>query len=670
MFGFRTIIFLALSFVFFAAQAQTTMEMNNSVNNGGRPISPNNRTTGADSGLQKRNSLGDSITISYRYFDSSRIIRLDSNLLHLQSAVSVPYNYLYLGNIGSAARPILFTPRMTPGFDAGFHAYDAYLYTVKDTKFYQTTTPYTELGYIIGPMTEQTIHLLHTQNLKPTWNVSFEYRLIASPGTFKNMANIHHNIRIATGFQTKNRHYSGNFIYINNKIAAGENGGVINDALLNNPLYSDRSVIPTKLGGDPVFNSNFFSSGTISTGAHYNQSLIFFRQQYDLGQKDSIVTDSNVVRFFYPRFRVQHNMSINSSTYSFAVNDNYSTDSIIKYYNYNAFSRKPVFKDAWKEFTNEFALIVFPEKENQNQFLKAGTAYEQLTGTLDNTNLQIYNLYLLGEYRNRTRNKKWDINANGKLYLSGYNAGDYTAQVQLQTYLGQRFGTVQLGFQNTNHAPSFVYDSRSSFPLLGSSLTNKENITHIYGSIIEQKLQLLLKADYYAIANYTYWNGYYTAVQAGGLVNVLRIGAEKKFRLSKHWNLYSELYFQQSTSNTINLPAVFTHHTLAYEGNFFTNLYLATGLELRYFSNFKADDYSPLTGQFFRQGDASISNRPDVAAFFHFRIKSFNMFLRAENLNTFSVKPQVGFLSNNFAAPTYPTPGFLLRYGIKWRFVN
>ncbi len=662
--GFRNLFFVVMVLVFCAAKAQTT-----SLGNNGRPVGPNNKTTGADSGLQKRNSLADSITISFRYFDSSRANRLDSNLVNLSKLVPTPYDYLYLSNLGSAARPILFTPRLTPGFDAGFHSYDAYMYTLKDTKFYQTTKPYTELGYILGPLGEQTINLLHTQNLKPTWNVSFEYRFIAAPGTFKNVANTHHNIRLASAFTTKNRHYSGNFVLISNKITAGENGGITNDSLLNSSTYSDRFNIPTRLGGDAAYNANFFSTGGSSiTGAHYNQTFFYFRHQYDFGQKDSIITDSNVVRFFYPRFRIQHNMTISGSTYSFE--DANSTDSIATYYNYNGFTTNLVFKDVWKDFTNEFALIAFPEKENQNQYLKAGAAYQQLTGTLDNTNLQIYNLYLLGEYRNRTRNRKWDINANGKLYLSGYNAGDYTAQIQLQANLGGRLGSVELGFQNTNQSPSFVFDSRSSFPLLGSSLTNKENITHIYGQIAEPKLDLQLKADYYAIANYTYWTGYYTAAQASGLVNVLRVGAEKRFKLTKHWNLYSELYVQQATGNEINLPTIFTHQTIAYEGNFFYNLFLSTGLDIRYFSPFKADNYSPLTGQFFLQDNVQINNRPDIAAFLHFRIKSFNAFIRVENLNTFSLSPLAGFYHNNFAAPNYPTPGQFIRFGIKWRFIN
>jgi hypothetical protein len=105
---------------------------NNSGSNNGRPAGPNSRTSGGDS-LAHRSGLEDSITISYKLFDSSRTRYLDSNVLNINTMVTVPFDHLYLGNLGSASRPIIFSPRMAAGFDAGFHAYDAYLFKLNET---------------------------------------------------------------------------------------------------------------------------------------------------------------------------------------------------------------------------------------------------------------------------------------------------------------------------------------------------------------------------------------------------------------------------------------------------------------------------------------------------------------------------------------------------------
>ena len=41
-----------------------------------------------------------------------------------------------------------------------------------------------------------------------------------------------------------------------------------------------------------------------------------------------------------------------------------------------------------------------------------------------------------------------------------------------------------------------------------------------------------------------------------------------------------------------------------------------------------------------------------------------------ENLNTANFSNGLGFVDNNFAAPHYPTQGLMIRFGIRWWFVN
>ena len=110
---------------------------------------------------------------------------------------------------------------------------------------------------------------------------------------------------------------------------------------------------------------------------------------------------------------------------------------------------------------------------------------------------------------------------------------------------------------------------------------------------------------------------------------------------------------------------------LAFEGNFFKNLNISTGLEVRYHTPYKADNYAPVLGQFFYQDTATINNRPEINAFLHFRIRSFKGFIRVENLNTFKVGDKgVQFTNNNLATPNYAYPGLVTRFGIYWSFVN
>ncbi|MVC24915.1 hypothetical protein D6V10_21120, partial [Vibrio cholerae] len=61
-----------------------------------------------------------------------------------------PATWINMGNLGAAARNLVFTPRMLSGWDPGWHAYDLYVFTTDETKFFNTTKPYTELGYMLA----------------------------------------------------------------------------------------------------------------------------------------------------------------------------------------------------------------------------------------------------------------------------------------------------------------------------------------------------------------------------------------------------------------------------------------------------------------------------------------------------------------------------------------
>ena len=95
----------------------------------------------SDDKLQHRNPLEDSITISYRYFDSSRNHLLDSSISDFFLRYPVPMRYIDLGNLGKASKALLFSQFMEPGVEGGFQAYEVYRYKLKERRFFTTTRP-------------------------------------------------------------------------------------------------------------------------------------------------------------------------------------------------------------------------------------------------------------------------------------------------------------------------------------------------------------------------------------------------------------------------------------------------------------------------------------------------------------------------------------------------
>lgn len=621
-------------------------------------------------GFEHRNDLKDSISITYKYLDSTNKRTIDSSVNDFDKYYSVPSSYQYLGNNGAAAFPLIFQPFTKAGWDAGFHAYDVYRFTLEDSKFYKTTKPFSMLGYQLASGKEQMIKVMHTQNPRPNLNVGFDYRLITAPGFFINQNTNHNNFRLYGNYQGKRKRYNSYLVLVGNKIRASENGGIKADSLLLDPNKKDRFSLHVNLGDVTNYKRNPFVT-TITTGNTYRDFTFFFRQSYDLGKKDSIeINDSTTDYLFYPKLRIQH--SFNYSTYIYTYND-VNADSTVYQNWYDTTLKKAAdtfsLREKWTVLSNDLSLLQFPDTKNSSQFILLGATLRNIKREFGSGTSNFHNVMLHGEYRNRTRNKLWDVLLKGEFYLNGLNAGDYNAYGTLSRYLNKRFGNISLFFQNVNRTPSFIFDNRSAFNLGNTNNYNKENITSFGATATNPFISIGFKD--HLITNYSYFYNYYKTAQYSKVINLIQVFASKKIKISKRWNWYVEAVLQQTDGGApIKVPFLFTRNRLAYEGRFYKNLNISAGLEARYYTAYKANNYSPVMGQFVTQDTSTIRNLPDIAAFVHFRIKGFTLYFRGENLNTVSFANGFGFINNNFAAPHYPTQGFMIRFGVQWWFVN
>lgn len=625
--------------------------------------------------FEKRNFADDTAAIRYRYLDSARYRALDSSISDFFDRTPMKPEYVNLGNNGTATRSLMFRPNMKAGWDHGFHAFDPFLFSVNDTRFMVTDKPYTELTYLLGSKAEQTIGVLHTQNIKPDWNAGIQYRLINAPGFFSSQNTNHKNIRFHSNFTSKNKRYNAFFVAISNGIQASENGGIISDTFLlnSNTVYNDFFNIPTRIAKVPNVRRDFFNV-KLNTGNKYSNGQFLFRQQYDVGKKDSVVTDSTVNRFFLPRFRFEHTIQFNSYAFTFLDNQvvldspyfrefydlNITTDSV------------PIkFKDKWSELSNDFSVVQFPDPTNPLQFLKVGATLFNYSGSFSNGNDKFSNVMLHGEYRNRTKNRKWDLLLKGSFYSVGRSIGNYDVQASIRSFLGGRWGYVEIGAQNVNRDPSYLFLRKTSFPVLLKNDLNDENTFHLYASTYNPLLKLRLAADYYLLSNYVYVSDFYKVNQEAAIFNLLRLGLNKEFKIAKNWKWYLDAYLQTITGNPpVNVPLLYARSRFAYEGKLFTNLRLSTGIDVRYNTPYASPGYSPVLGQFYFQDQENIVIRPDIATYVNFKIRNFTGFTRLENLNSLTFTNGFGFKNSNVPTHLYPMPGLLLRIGFFWVMIN
>jgi hypothetical protein len=656
-------------------QAQMPGMMRRMQNMGGsgggvRPAS----SGGSDSlSFEKRNFAADSVNAQFKYLDTAKYLTFDSSISDFYKRVPLKPWLANIGYNGNPTRSLLFNPMRGIGWDGGFHVLDPFAFTIQESRFMNTTKAYTELGYLVGSKAEQQISVLHTQNISPDWNAVAQYRLITAPGTFNSQNSSHNNIRINSDYTSKNRRYHAYLIILSNALQSSENGGIKDPAFLvnENPAYNDRFNVPTNLAPSIYSSRNFFKVNLL-TGNRYTIRSLLYRHQFDFGKKDSTVTDSNVISYYLPRLRLEHTIEFSSNNYDYLdVQPNGAATFYSTHYGISdlpdtvSFSMKnPVFK-------NDFSIIQFPNANNLLQFFKAGASLMQYRNLSGVYNDPFANILLHGEYRNLTRNKKWDMLLYCEFITAGRDIGNYVVKAHLQRSLGAEVGNLQIGFENTNRTPSYIYKHPTAFPLRYNAALADENISNLNGVLYLKNINAFLQFNYFLVSNYTYLKNFTDVDQYGTAFQLLRGGLMKEIRLYRNFKWSTELFVQSIPSNTpIHLPSFFTRNRIGYEGKPFRNLILASGVEIRYHSAYYADGYSPLNGQFFYQTAEKINNRPDIHIYNNLRIRSFTGFVRLENLNTASRQYGFGFKQNNFAAPLYPTPGLVFRLGVFWNFVN
>ncbi|MGX5817598.1 putative porin [Chitinophaga lutea] len=612
----------------------------------------------------------DTLTIRYRYLGEPTDFMIDSSIADFtRNYLGVPGSWITLGNNGNAARNLIFTPRMTPGFDAGFHAYDVYGYNHENAQFFNTNRPYSELGYLIGSKQEQMINLMHTQNRGQKFNFHFAYRKINSQGFFRNQATNHDNYKVTANYNSQNKRYHIFVSYYLNKLNGGENGGIVDTVSLADPDYKQRRLIPTRLGGNNPSGGGIFNTN-IPVKSDYQQASILFRHQFDWGRGDTVhVNDTTQYYKFDPRFRVEHTLTYTQDTYEF-LDTNPDTTFYPTYYGFRiypeAFGQDTVFtQHRWRVMSNDLSLISFPMLGNQAHFIRLGAGFDYIQGDFLTAYTKFSNVRLHGEYRNKTRNQKWDLQAKGELYPIGENAGDYSIAGSLSRYLNETFGNVSVMAMNVNREPSYVYKYFGTNHLTEyvNDDMDKENVLQLQFRANSRKLKYNMAVNYFLMNKYSYFRTYAQSDQFTGVFNILQIVGNKRFDI-RNFTLDADIAFQQLAGGApINIPAFWARARMAYNAVLFKNLNLYTGLEGKYNTDYYADEYSPMFGQFVYQQNTTISNIPDVAAFVHFRIKSLTAYVRGENLNTF-------IKDNNYTAPHYPLNNFAFRLGLRWWFVN
>lgn len=569
-----------------------------------------------------------------------------------------------LGNPGSPSINLFFTPEYRTGPTLGYHGFDIYRFQMDSLSYYNTTRPYSVFSYNLGSKAEQVASILHTQNIRPNWNFAVQYRKINAPGYYRIQRNNDDFGNLTTNYNSRNQHYRLNAAFVYNKVQHDENGGIIADTFLTNESFGDRRTVPV------TFQDDQFSIRRSAVTTLFRDWGILLQHGYTWGRTDTLYNEDSTQYSakLTPRFSVTHRFRFSAEKYQYK---DVRPDSLryLGLFQEGFASGDSVFTEQkWVYVDNALMLNGFIGGAENPLLFMAGIGnrvdkFRNETGTEGDKD-EIISNYLTGEIRKEALNPgEWFYQAKADFYLTGNAAGNFHIRADLGKDLS-RFGRLSAGFsQQLNNAPyNFTFFKNEFY--VQSRGYDKESITLLHAALQSSRLRLGAGVRSYIIGNYIYLDANNQFSQDAGTFNVSQIWLQKMFKFGI-WVLDNELAYQQKTGNApVNVPALMGRHQLSIETLLFDDaLKIATGIDIRWHTAYEPSGYNPFFNRFYYQSNYQLSNRPEAAVFFNFKIKSFRAFLMGDQLQQF-------FGRNTIASPGYPLQDAMIRFGFNWVMIN
>ncbi|MES2426174.1 MAG: putative porin, partial [Bacteroidota bacterium] len=469
---------------------------------------------------------------------------------------------------------------------------------------------------------------------------------------------------------TKNKRYNllSNLIF--NNLKSPETGSILNDSLFTSAKGSfDKSTEPVRL-------PNTFENW--KTGGFY------IKQFYYIGRIDTAEGKKN--KNVLPTQRVSYTFSYNVRKFDFLQNDvdtyhvfpdyyfssNRSRDSLTLTHVQNDFGYSFYLRGKSKQAVkNELKLDLGLTQDlyGYTQYVSDTTITQygtKLRGPDKKQDASFQNITIKGKLSYRFSDR---INLEGTVnqIAVGRNFGDFLYDAKALLAGGKKAGKIILeGYVQSSSAPLVATDWISNHYIFHNTFKNQKT-TSVSFNYINDALQIDLKAEYFLISDYLYYEAQPNGidahpVQVSNPINLLKVSLGKN--LAWH-NLHFDNYIVYEKTDyqaTLRVPELYTYSSLYYNAFLFDVLHMSAGLNVRYNSTYLAPSYAVGLGQFYNGPNVTFTSYPVGTVFLKGTIKNTNLFVAYDYAN------QGMFSKGYYTVNRYPQQSAALKFGVSWMF--
>ncbi|WP_430411882.1 putative porin [Kordia sp.] len=522
---------------------------------------------------------------------------------------------------------------------------------VEDVRYFNVPTPTTELFFKTAMEQGQLIDAFITMNTSKRANFSIAYKGMRSLGKYQNILSSSGNFKLTANYRTKNDRYAIRGHFYSQDVLNNENGGLTDVGVVDFETgveeFTDRSRLAVQ----------FTNAENILVGKRY-----YFEHDYKIFKQKDSLRDSNL--------RVGHTFNYETKYYIYnqgAANDLFGDSFVATGLRDRAQLRKLFNQGSVSYRTKTFGDVKFKANHTKYNYFFNSILFTSNDNVLPNQ-IEGDVIAIGGEWRHTIAGI--DLRADILANVSGELGGNYF-KGQAKYKLNED-ANVEASIVINSKAPNFNFIINQSDYISYNWRTNFEKErTQSLNFSFKSKKWLNADVSFTSMDNYAHFSGLDTSqqitpVQSPDAITYLKVKVGKEFRYGK-FALNNTIMYQNvtQTGDIFNVPELVTRNTLYFTDTWFKKaLFIQTGVTFSYFTEYNADGYSPLLGEFYSQNQQKIGNFPRIDFFINAKVKRTRIYLKAEHLNS----SFTGY--NFFSAPNYPYRDFIVRFGLVWNFFS
>jgi len=633
-----------------------------------------------DSLRKKENGEKDSVVYTAKFIrftrlsmakDSIVLLPLDTSTVNIQNyspLLQPKHPTLNNGNMGLAAKPLLYEPSKRIGFDVGFHSLDYYALTPDDIIYYQARAPFTSLYLISAGQKEQLFKAIHSQNVKKNWNMGVNFNRGDSKGFYSRQRGDNLNVALFSWYQSPSKRYNMWASVIFNSMRAYENGSTVQDVFADGYDKISRDAEEVRLT-----NSRNL----------YRKNTVFLKQTYYVGRIDST---SNTNASVLPTNKVTYTVEYNTEGYNFYKNAADDHSVLPRALTKTGFGIDTVYTNdstRLQHVKNEFLYSFYLRAKNSSVIknelkLDAGIRHDyysyhamgiRSTGALYNdSKFAFQNISLIGALSYRFTSNI-DLNLDVNQIFQGRNAGDFLYEAKSRIMLSKAIGRLELGAYLQNQSPAQLYSLYNGNHFAWNENFSNTKVANLSFGYINDKLMLEAGAKYFLTSDYLYFAAPEGAnavkpVQYGSDISLIRLDVSKKWRFGKFVMENYLAYQKTDNADIMRTPEFYTCNSFYLDQTFFKVLKSNIGFDVRYNSEYANYSYSPALGQFYISENTKLKSTPILDVYIKANLKRANIFVKYDYLNQ-------GWLSSGYyTVNRYPMQDSLIKFGVTWNFYD